>query len=248
MAQLVEFQNDLSELQDIKDAANILWQSTVWRSRDTPDISATTRALREHYQNSDLIVSELVPGASRLPAVDRTRIGVVVCNGDKITIAFLGADPPSAFYENGRQLNEGCRRTWELVKEETYSALSHAVESMAARNTNPKHIILTGYSKGGGISVIAFPDILELIRSSWGSKSTLPKLWAEDGNLGSLVQHLTFAALEGGTEDSYTALNLLYETHLIRAWDFCHYDDKIAETHYYEFQDLWRGRRYHQAC
>ncbi|KAL6707661.1 hypothetical protein ACN47E_003782 [Coniothyrium glycines] len=79
---LVRLQNGQSQWNDIEDTAG-----TLWRSTQKPDISAIATALQDHHQNPNLSISEL---NIRFNA---SRRGVVVCNSEKITIAFLGSDP-----------------------------------------------------------------------------------------------------------------------------------------------------------
>ncbi|PVI05632.1 hypothetical protein DM02DRAFT_685435 [Periconia macrospinosa] len=248
---LVRLQEGPSQWKDIKDAADTLWRSTL-----TPDISAVATALQDHYQNPNLSVSELNTG------LNVSRRAIVVCNGEKITIAFLGSDPnelhmnlwtdakgpawwnvPYPVYENGNRVHSFFRDMWLGMRLATYDALSSVVEDIAARGATPKQIIVTGYSMGGGISIIAFTDILERIRRTWGSQSASPQSWAQDEEFGSLVQHITFAAVAAGDQGYYTVLNQLYETYQIRAWDFLHYRDITVHAHHFQFRS-WRGYRY----
>lgn len=90
---------------------------------------------------------------------------------------------------------------------------------------------------------LAFTDILERIRHTWGSQSASPQSWARDEELGSLVQHLTFAAVAAGDQGYYTVLNSLYDTYQIRAWDFLNHRDITINSHYFGFRS-WRGYRY----
>lgn len=159
--QLVRLQDGPSQWKDIKDAADILWRSTL-----TPDISAMATALQDHYQNPNFSVSELDTG------FNASRRGIVVCNGEKITIAFFGSDPnelhknwwsyakgpawwhiPYPVYENGNRVHNFFRDMWHAMRQATNNALFSAVDNMAARGATPKQIILTGFSMGGGISM-----------------------------------------------------------------------------------------------
>lgn len=158
---LVRLQDGPSQWKDIEDAVNILWRSTL-----TPDISAVATALQDHYQNPNLSVSELNT------VLNASRRGIVVCNSEKITIAFLGSDPnelhmnlwtdakgpawwhfPYPVHENGNRVHSFFRDMWHGMRVETYNALSSAVDDMAARGATPKQIIVTGFSMGGGISM-----------------------------------------------------------------------------------------------
>lgn len=158
---LVELLQGVSQWRDIEDAAHTLWQATL-----SPNLSAIAIAMRNHYQNPHLSILELNTGLSR------SRRAVVVCNGEKITIAFLGSDSnelhmkmwffakglglfdiPYPVYENGNQVHSFFRDMWHGMRQATYSAISRAVEEIAARRATPKQIIVTGYSMGGGISM-----------------------------------------------------------------------------------------------
>lgn len=86
-------------------------------------------------------------------------------------------------------------------------------------------------------------EIIEYIRSSFGVRSSQPQDWAKDENLGSLIQHLTFAAVGAGDQGFYSVLNNMYERYGIRAWDFVHYDDVTRHVHHSTFR-AWRGHRY----
>jgi hypothetical protein len=90
---------------------------------------------------------------------------------------------------------------------------------------------------------LAFTEILEHIRSTYGSKSASPQDWAVDSSLGSVLTHLTFAAVAAGDIGFHTVLNRLYERYHIKAWDFWHYNDWTRHTHDDEFRS-WRGYRY----
>jgi hypothetical protein len=90
---------------------------------------------------------------------------------------------------------------------------------------------------------MAFTDILEHIRSTYGSQSSSPQDWAVDDNLGSLLQHLTFAAVAAADQGFHTVLNDLYERYAIRAWDFMNHRDWTRHMHELAFRS-WRGHRY----
>ncbi|KAI9701623.1 MAG: hypothetical protein M1820_006394 [Bogoriella megaspora] len=248
---LVRLQDGPSQWSDIKDASDILWRSTV-----TPDINNVATVLRDQYQNAHLNVEELHTG------MNVSRRAIIVSNGEKITIAFPGSDPkelhknlwidakgpswwdrPYPVYENGNRIHSFFRDMWHGMRSATYDALSRSVEDMTVRGATPKQITITGFSMGGGISILAFTDILERVRHTWGSKSTSPQSWAQDEKLGSLFQHLTFAAVAAGDMGYYTILNRLYETYQIRAWDFLNHRDITVHTHHPQFRS-WLGYRY----
>ncbi|PSN75575.1 hypothetical protein BS50DRAFT_628744 [Corynespora cassiicola Philippines] len=93
---------------------------------------------------------------------------------------------------------------------------------------------------GGDISIIAYAYILEQVRKKWGYKSAQKHPQAEDTNLGSLIQHITFAACGAGDGGYYTVLNQLYERNLIRAWDFVNDRDRTIDGHH-SSSCTWRG-------
>lgn len=90
---------------------------------------------------------------------------------------------------------------------------------------------------------MAFTDILHTIRHTWGSQCASPQSWAQDEALGSLVQHLTFAAVAAGDQGYYTVLNDLYDKYQIRAWDFFNHRDMTIHIHDWGFRS-WLGYRY----
>jgi hypothetical protein len=90
---------------------------------------------------------------------------------------------------------------------------------------------------------MAFTDILEHVRSTYGSESESQHPWALDSNLDLLLQHLTFAAIGAGDRGFHTVLNRLYKRHFIRAWDFMHHNDMTRHAHNLAFRS-WRGHRY----
>jgi hypothetical protein len=90
---------------------------------------------------------------------------------------------------------------------------------------------------------LAFKDILHHIRGTWGSPANSPQKWARDENIGSVVQHITFAAFSSGDIGYYTDLNNLYDEYHIPAWDFFHHADWTVHFHHFAFRS-WRGYRY----
>lgn len=90
---------------------------------------------------------------------------------------------------------------------------------------------------------LAFTDILERIRHTWGDQSGSPQSWARDEVLRELVQHITFAAVAAGDQGYYTVLNDLYQKHKICAWDFMNHCDWTIHSHHGAFRS-WRGYRY----
>ena len=90
---------------------------------------------------------------------------------------------------------------------------------------------------------IAFTDILNHIRDTYGSASLAPQQWASDENLSNLISHFTFAAIAVGDQGYYTILNNLYDRYQIRAWDFMNHCDWTQHFHFFAFRS-WRGYRY----
>jgi hypothetical protein len=90
---------------------------------------------------------------------------------------------------------------------------------------------------------MAITDVLEHIRSTYGSQSPAPQDWAADSNLGCLLQHLTFAAVAAAGQGFHTVLNDLYERYQICAWDFMNHRDSTVRIHHFAFRS-WRGHRY----
>jgi hypothetical protein len=83
---------------------------------------------------------------------------------------------------------------------------------------------------------MAFMDIIEHIRNTYGTKSTSPYDWAKDDTLGALLQHLTFAAMAAGDQGYYTILNNVYDRFGLRAWDFMNHKDVTRKAHYRAFR------------
>jgi len=86
-------------------------------------------------------------------------------------------------------------------------------------------------------------DMIEHIRSTYGSLTANPNIWATDEYLGSLVQHLTFSSFAAADQGYHTVLNQVYEKYQIRAWDFMNHVDRTRLFHDFGFRS-WRGHRY----
>ncbi|KAF2727423.1 hypothetical protein EJ04DRAFT_594984 [Polyplosphaeria fusca] len=206
----------MQDWNDIKEAAHVIWQATI-----IPD-------------NPQLLIT-------------RNHKAVIICNGETIVIAFLGSnedeiiknmwfygkgenwfDIPYPIFENEHHVHSFYRDTWHGMRQSTYNALDKAVENMLARGVVPK---------------LAFMNIVEHVRGKYGSASSSPQQWAKDENLGSLIQHFTFAAVSSADQGYYTVLNELYGKHKIRAWDFMNHKDVTVHAHFFAFR-AWRGHRY----
>jgi len=60
---------------------------------------------------------------------------------------------PYPVHENGNRTHSFYRDMWYGMRIATFEALSRAVSDMAKRGVEPKQIIITGYSMGGGVSM-----------------------------------------------------------------------------------------------
>lgn len=96
-----------------------------------------------------------------------------MCTKDIITIAFEGchADdmmknlwtdvkgpnwwdlPGPAYSPDGNRVHSFFRDMWSGMRKAALEALDDAVRCMVARGTEPKEVIVTGYSMGGGVSM-----------------------------------------------------------------------------------------------
>ncbi|CAI9635564.1 unnamed protein product [Alternaria burnsii] len=248
---LAELQDGPSQWPDIADAARILWLASI-----SPDIIAFRHELPTYYPNTSYSATELWTG------LNASRRAVFVAIDENITIAFEGSDRnelvkntwanakgpnwwdiPYAVYDGGNRVHSFFRDMWYGMRDETFRALSEAIRNIKEKGSTPRKITIAGFSQGGGVSTMAFTDILEHIRCTYGSESAPSQAWAEDNNIGNLVQHLTFAAMAAGDQGFHTVLNNLYERHAIRAWDFMHYQDWTRHAHDLAFRS-WRGHRY----
>ncbi|KAH8723125.1 hypothetical protein GQ44DRAFT_657310 [Phaeosphaeriaceae sp. PMI808] len=248
---LVKLQDGPSQWTDIKEAAQILSHESY-----TPDVNVLRAGLQNHFVDPILTVVDLHTG------FNAGRKAVLVNSHERITVAFTGSgsdglwrntwanakgpnfwDIPYAVYTDGNRVHSFFRDMWHAMRSATFHALSQAVDSIVAREAVPRQIIITGFSMGGGVSTMAFTDILEYVRSTYGSESHSPQTWASDNNLSSLFQHLTFAAVAAADQGFHTILNYLYERHQIRAWDFMNHMDWTRHFHDWAFRS-WRGHRY----
>ncbi|KAF1968973.1 hypothetical protein BU23DRAFT_582911 [Bimuria novae-zelandiae CBS 107.79] len=248
---LVELQNGPSQWGDIKDAADILLKASVY-----PNVNMLGAELQRHYNNYGLFALNLRPG------VNTNRRAVLVCNGEKITIAFEGSTPDEAhqdnwvnakgpgwweldhpIYDRENRVHSFYHQNWRRMQWSTCDALNRAVDFICHRGDQPKQIVIVGYSQGGGVSTFADIDIVEHIRNTWGTQSIGPQEWTKEESLGSLVQHLTVAAIGAADQGYYTTLNDFYGQYQIRAWDFMSTSDTSLHTHFNEFR-AWRGYHY----
>lgn len=161
---LIELKNDPFQWNDIKDAADILWRSTLFSS-----LSDLTSFFRSHYQNLDLRTWELYSG------INVTRRGIVIGNGERIIVGMFGSAPdeiiknvwidakgpgwwelPYPVYENRNMIHSYFGDMWHGMRQATYDALDRAVADCIERGIPPKQIILTGFSMGGGVSMYVF--------------------------------------------------------------------------------------------
>ncbi|KAF7190458.1 hypothetical protein HII31_08172 [Pseudocercospora fuligena] len=245
---LVKLENSPTGWHDVKDAADILWRISL-----ESEINTLRTSLRNHYSDPTLTIRDLHTG------INNSRRAVLVSTKQKCTIAFEGSHPdewykntwtdgkgpgwwefPYPVYdENGHRIHSFYRDMWYGMRTAAFAALDAAIDKIC----EPKQIIITGFSMGGGVSILAFTDILEHIRKTYGSASSSPQAWAADDNLGALIQHITFAAVAAADQGYYTVLNRLYERHGVRAWDFMNHRDWTQHIHHFAFRS-WRGYKY----
>ncbi|CAN9172557.1 unnamed protein product [Alternaria alternata] len=206
--ELVELQDGPSLWPDIADAARILWLASI-----SPDINAVRHQLPTYYPNTSYSATELWTG------LNASHRAVFVAINESITIAFEGSDRnelvkntwanakgpnlwdiPYAVYNDGNRVHSFFRDMWHGMRDATFRALSEAIRNTKEKGSTPRKITITGFSQGGGVSTMAFTDILEHIRHTYGSESPSPQDWAGDNNIGTLVQHLTFAAMAAASD------------------------------------------------
>jgi hypothetical protein len=90
---------------------------------------------------------------------------------------------------------------------------------------------------------LAIMDIVEHLRTTFGSRSPNPRAWAQDTNLGTLLRHITFAEFAASGTAYNAHLNEFYERYAIPAWDFVHPHDFTSRLHL-PFLRAPRGHRY----
>ncbi|KAH9869063.1 hypothetical protein J1614_008140 [Plenodomus biglobosus] len=239
---LVTLKDGTSSWVDVCHAASVLW-----RASESPNMHDLLKSLKARYSDPALTAVGLHTG------LNNSRRGVVMCTKESIIITFEGShrdelgknlwtdgkgpnfwDLPYPVYIEGNRVHSFFHDMWCGMQEATFDALGDAVQSVLARGAEPKQIIVAG---------LAFTDLLNHIRNTYGSASPSPQSWATDSNLGSLVQHLTFCAVAAADQGYYTILNELYERYQIRAWDFMNHLDWTVHAHHFAFRS-WRGHRY----
>ncbi|KAI8931193.1 hypothetical protein NX059_011543 [Plenodomus lindquistii] len=230
---LVKLKDGTTDWADVCHAAAALWCAS-----KSPDLNTLRAALEERYSDPAVTAVDLWTGINNSPR------GEVVCTNDTIIIAFEGSHPdelikntwtdgkgsnlwdlPYAVFTDGDCVHSFYRDMWWGMMQATFKGLDDAVKSISARGAQPRKIMVAGFSMGGGVSILAFSDILDQIRKTYGSTSASPQTWAIDSNLGSLVQHFTFAAVAAADQGYYTVLNELYMRYQIRPWDFMNHLD-----------------------
>ncbi|KAH6288706.1 hypothetical protein HBI39_215510 [Parastagonospora nodorum] len=255
MSGLIRLQNGPSQWPDIKDAAHILWRASIH-----PEISPLRDTLAGDFSYPSLFAKDLHTG------INSSRRAIIVRYHDNITIVFEGTgsdalvmnlwtnlwadakgpniwDIPFPVYTDGNRVHSFYRDMWHGMRASTLDALSEAVKCIVAKGNAPKSIVVAGFSMGGGVSTMAFMDIVHHVRTTWGSESPAPCDWAKDEGFASLIQHLTFAAVAAGDQGFHTVLNNVYEHYSIRAWDFMHHNDITRHAHHPAFRSF-RGYRY----
>ncbi|EPE34849.1 alpha/beta-Hydrolase [Glarea lozoyensis ATCC 20868] len=248
---LVKLQDGKSDWSDIKDVAYFLWKSSEQASLQEAEIQ-----MRRDTCDPNLNVLAFHTG------VNVARKAVLVVHGSKVIIAFSGGsddeieknlwtmskggnwyDIPFVVRVDGDEVHSFYLEMWNGMKEELLRQLEMNLRRMVEREVVPTHVIVTGFSMGGGVSILAFREILNHIRHQFGSETPSRHHWASEDNLKNLLAHYTFAAMAAGDMNFHTKLNSLYDKHQIRAWDFMHHLDKTRSFHGIAFRS-WRGHRY----
>ncbi|TGO56839.1 hypothetical protein BOTNAR_0214g00060 [Botryotinia narcissicola] len=248
---LLELNPGTSDWHDVKYAALILW-----RASQIPDPIALRSDLRNYDTISPSTIFNIHTG------INQNRKAFIVKDQDIITVAFEGStddeilvnlwtdgkgpnwwDLPYPVYVDGNRVHSFYLDMWNGMKAAVFFTLDDIVTTMQDHNIVPKKLIIAGYSMGGGVSTLGFTSIVEHVRHTYGSQCSSPQDWASDDNLGSLIQHLTFASTGAGDMGYLTLLNEYYERYHIRAWDFLNHWDRTPRFPPYHFRN-WRGHRY----
>lgn len=90
---------------------------------------------------------------------------------------------------------------------------------------------------------LAFIDIVEHLRRTFGDASSSPHPWCSDHNLTYTIRHITFAEFAASSSSYNAHLNAYYSKYQIPAWDFVHPHDFTSRLHLPFFRS-WRGHRY----
>ncbi|KAF1921321.1 hypothetical protein BDU57DRAFT_510070 [Ampelomyces quisqualis] len=249
---LVTLDTGTSQWPTIKSAALVLWRASL-----DPSPSTLCANLQPYFPTASLHATEFHT------AINMSRRAVLVSQDTHVTIAFEGSDGreliknlwsmgkgpnfwdlPYPVFEGGNRVHSFFRDMWHAMRGDVFGALDEAVRRMReCAGSGPERVVVTGFSQGGGVSTLAFTDILQYIRCTYGANAPDPQSWAADGNLGHVLQHITFAALGAADQGYHAVLNGLYERYSIRAWDFMNHEDKTRHVHDLAFRS-WRGHRY----
>lgn len=86
-------------------------------------------------------------------------------------------------------------------------------------------------------------DMINHIRTTYGSLSQDQEPWADDASLGNIVQHLIFSSFPAADQGYLTVLNDMYSECQIRVWDFVYENDLTQHLHEVRLRS-WRGHQY----
>ncbi|KAJ9091284.1 hypothetical protein QFC21_007273 [Naganishia friedmannii] len=150
---------------------------------------------------------------------------------------------PYARYRDGRQVHSFYLDMWLGMRKATLEALTDNILEVEHSDQVPSSFIVSGHSMGGGISTLAIIDIIEHLRTSFGSLSTQPRPWALDEKLGSFIRHITFAEFAASGQAYNEHLNEYYARYAILGIDLVHPFDFTTRLHLPFFR-AWRGHRY----
>jgi len=180
---LVTLQDRPASCSAIRHAAGVLWRASI-----AEDDSSLCPALQNHFSDPSLTAVNLHTG------INRPRRGVVMCTKDSITLAFQGCHPDEAIqnlwvcakgpnwwdipfpvFSDGNLVHSFFRDLWWDMRRATLEALDEAIRSMVARGTEPKEVIVTGFSMGGGISMYVGRNMSRRVRSRSEHPLTNPR-------------------------------------------------------------------------
>ncbi|TID18540.1 hypothetical protein E2P81_ATG06455 [Venturia nashicola] len=228
----------------------------LWKASAILDLKDLSHHLTQYFNDSTLHITKLETG------INDSHKAVILSRDSEITIAFLGssgseihmntwhlAKNPGIFSipferrDGGNLVHSFYFDMWKGMEAAAKQAISDAVARLKERGKKPEKIIVCGFSMGGGVSSLAFTDILNHVRNTFGSGSANRESWAEDRNLSSLIQHITFAEYPAADMGYHTILNHTYGNYQIPAWDFVNHRDQTSWLHIPHFKS-WRGHRY----
>ncbi|KAE9968713.1 hypothetical protein BLS_005674 [Venturia inaequalis] len=233
---------------DIAEPSYVLWKASAHT-----ELNALTEELKAYFNDSKVEIMGLVT------VLKRDHHAVIVQKGCDIIIAFLengeaewnrngwylGKSAPYKRKVDGDLVHSYYLAVWEGMREHARADLTHAIGKILQEGKAVRKILVCGHSLVGGVSSLAFTDILYFIRNDFGSKSGT---WGNgdslnDENLPSVLQHFTFAGFAAADIGYHTKLNNTCEKYQIQAWDFVHHKDQTNQAHIPWF-NTWRGHCY----